>query len=281
VSRSSDTRLVFILGSGRSGTKMAAKLFAGVEHIEAHHEYVRDCYQREASLYFMGLLDKAAMAERLKGIYGAAAHWSPASYFIDSSNKLSWVADVLVEAFPDARFVHLARDGRKVASSFFHKLGGHVYGDRGVQALQAWLTAPDRHPMPPPPEDFWWVIPQTGQPFHVEFPAFDQFQRCCYQWAESNRAIMDALEAVPAERKLSLKLEELTSSPDEVKRLLSFVDTPFDDSFVQVLQKPQHVYVPLDYPLTPEQQRQFAHIGGSMMQRLGYDLAAQEYRMRY
>ena len=47
--------LVFILGSGRSGTKMAAKLFAGVAHIESHHEYVRDTYQREAALYFMGL----------------------------------------------------------------------------------------------------------------------------------------------------------------------------------------------------------------------------------
>jgi hypothetical protein len=275
-----DTRLVFILGSGRSGTKMAAKLFAGVEHIEAHHEYVRDCYQREAALYFMGLLDKAAMAARLKDIYGAAAYWSPAADFIDSSNKLSWVADVLVEAFPEARFVHLARDGRKVASSFFHKLGGHVYGDRGVAALQSWLAAPDQ-PMPPPPEDFWWVIPQKGQPFHAEFPRFDQFQRCCYQWAESNRAIMDALEAVPVERKLSLKLEELTASPDEVERLLSFVDVPFDESFVQVLQKPQHVYVPLDYPLTPDQQRQFAEIGGPMMRRLGYDLAVQEYRVRY
>ncbi len=280
MSAKTDTRLVFILGSGRSGTKMAAKLFAGVEHIEAHHEYVRDCYQREAALYFMGLLDKAAMARRLQDIYGAAAHWSRAAYFIDSSNKLSWVTDVLVETFPDARFVHLARDGRKVASSFFHKLSGHVYGDRGVEALQAWLAARDQ-PMPPPPEDFWWVIPQKGQPFHAEFPGFDQFQRCCYQWAESNRAIMDALETVPAERKLSLKLEELTSAPDEVKRLLSFVDTPFDESFVQVLQKPQHVYVPLDYPLTSDQQRQFSEIGGPMMQRLGYDLAAQEYRVRY
>lgn len=273
--------LVFILGSGRSGTKMAAKLFAGVEHVEAHHEYVRDTYQREAALYFMGKLDKAAMARRLQDIYGAAAHYSLGRYFLDSSNKLSWVADVLVEAFPKARFVHLARDGRKVASSFFHKLGGHVYSDRGVKALQTWLAAPDQHPMPPPPEDFWWVIPQRGQLFHAEFPGFDQFQRCCYQWAESNRAIVEALEAVPAERKLSLKLEALSSSAEEVKRLLSFLDTPFDESFVEVLSRPQHVYVPLDYPLTPEQQVQFAEIGGPMMQRLGYDLGVQEYRMRY
>jgi hypothetical protein len=273
--------LVFILGSGRSGTKMAAKLFAGVGHIESHHEYVRDTYQREAALYFMGRLPEADMAERLKGIYGAAAHYSRAAYFIDSSNKLSWVADVLVKAFPTARFVHLVRDGRKVASSFFHKLGGHVYSARGVKALQAWLERPDLHPMPPPPEDFWWAIPQQGQPFHAQFAGFDQFQRCCYQWAESNRCVSDALEAVPAERKLSVQLEALTASPAQVERLLAYVDVPFDDSFVEVLRRPQHVYVPLDYPLTPQQQAQFAAIGGPMMQRLGYDLAAPEYRVNY
>ncbi len=273
--------LVFILGSGRSGTKMAAKLFAGVEHIESHHEYVRDAYQREAALYFMGLLDKVEMIRRLKDIYGAAAWYSPGRYFIDSSNKLSWVADVLVEAFPNARFVHLTRDGRKVASSFFHKLGGHVYSDRGVAALQAWLSDPGAHPVPPPPEDFWWVIPQEGQAFHAQFPDFDQFQRCCYQWAESNRAIADALDAAPSERQMRIKLEALTASPAEVKRLLDFVDAPFDDSFVQVLSRPQHVYVPLDYPLTAEQSAQFNIIGGAMMQRLGYDLAVPEYRMTY
>jgi len=272
--------LVFILGSGRSGTKMAAKLFAGVEHIESHHEYVRDAYQREASLYFMGLLDRAEMTARLKAIYEAAAFYSPVRYFIDSSNKLCWVADLLVEAFPNAKFVHLTRDGRKVASSFFHKLSGHVYSDRGLNALRAWLARPSQ-PMPPPPEEFWWVIPQEGQPFHADFPTFDQFQRCCYQWAESNRAVADALEGAPAESKLSVKLEALTASRADVKRLLDFVDVPFDDSFVQALTRPQHVYVPIDYPLTARQAAQFAAIGGPMMQRLGYDLQAREYRMTY
>ena len=50
---------------GPLGVSVFGALFAGVDHIEAHHEYVRDCYQREAALYFMGRLDKAAMAGRL------------------------------------------------------------------------------------------------------------------------------------------------------------------------------------------------------------------------
>ena len=50
-----------------------ATVWAAVEHIESHHEYVRDTYQREAALYFMGLLDAEDMGRRLNAIYGAAA----------------------------------------------------------------------------------------------------------------------------------------------------------------------------------------------------------------
>jgi hypothetical protein len=276
-----DTSPVFIVGSGRSGTKMMVKLLAGVDHIEIHHEYVRDAYQRDAALFFMGRLGRQAIADKLRSIYGAAIYYSQARCFIDASNKLAWVADVLGEVFPTARFVHLVRDGRKVASSFYHKLADHVYDDRSVRILREWLDHPDESPMPPPPEEFWWPIPQQGQRFHAEFPAFNRFQRCCYQWAESNHNILEALAPLPESRKMRVKLEDLTSAPSELKRLLSFLDVPYDDSFMEVMQKPQHVYVPIDYPLTDRQRIEFGEICAEMMKRLGYDCDCEEYRVRY
>ena len=51
-----DTKLVFVVGSGRCGTKMIKSLLAGVKHIEARHEYVRNAYQRDAMLYAIGLM---------------------------------------------------------------------------------------------------------------------------------------------------------------------------------------------------------------------------------
>ena len=245
-----DTSPVFILGSGRSGTKMMVKLLAGVEHIEAHHEYVRDAYQRDAALYFMGRLSREAMADKLQSIYGAAVLLLRSPVLHRREQQACLGRRRAGRRFPTARFVHLIRDGRKVASSFFHKLAGHVYDDRSVRILQEWLDDPDGRPMPPPPEEFWWTIPQKAQPFHAEFPGFDQFQRCCYQWVESNRNILQGLAAVPEGARMRIKLEDLTSSPAALERLLGFVDVAYDDSFMAVLQKPQHVYVPLDYPLT-------------------------------
>ena len=50
--------------------------------------------------------------------HGAAIHYSQAAQWGDSSNKLSWLIPDLAGLFPEARFVHLVRDGRKA----WHKI---------------------------------------------------------------------------------------------------------------------------------------------------------------
>ena len=283
---------VFIMGSGRSGTKMVTKLFAGVSHVEAHHEYVRDYYQRLASLYFMARDDdindeieridyehKRDVGEWLRKLYESVTYYSEARYFVDASNKTAWVADLLVSIFPTAKFVHLVRDGRKVVSSFFHKLP-NVYADRYVRIQQEWLAKPAL-PMPPPPEDFWWPAPQQGQQFHEEFKTFDRFQRLCWYWVESNRCIAEAMESVDASRKMLVKLEDLAGDAAVLERFLAFFDVPYDKTFLDVMAKPVHVYTPIDFPLTDEQVEQFAAIGGPMMERFGYNMTSETYRVNY
>ena len=76
--------------------------------------------------------------------YGGAIRYSDAQHWGDSSNKLSWLIPDLAAAFPKARFVHLVRDGRKVASSYFHKLGAECYDDRSTAILQAHYDDPGR-----------------------------------------------------------------------------------------------------------------------------------------
>jgi len=49
---------------------------------------------------------------------------------------LSWLIPDLAALFPDAKFVHLVRDGRKVAGSYFRKLGAECYDDRSTHVFQ-------------------------------------------------------------------------------------------------------------------------------------------------
>lgn len=274
-----DTVPYFVVGSGRSGTRTIYKMLSGIPTVEAHHEFVCTQVQQVAALHFMGLLSKDEVKCRMRDLHGAGIFYSTAPIWVDCSNKLSWILEPLYEMFPKMRVVHLVRDGRKVASSYFHKLTDEMYDDASVAILRRWLA--DRSlPMPPPEKKYWWNMPQPGQPFADVFPTFDQFQRACYQWTEANRVILESLERIPRPQQLFVKLEELVSRRDEVRRLLDFFGLPYEEHFFEFLQTPQNVIFPMDFRLTPQQADQFSAICGPMMQRLGYP-GQDEYAVNY
>ncbi len=276
---SAETVPIFVVGSGRSGTRTVFKLLSGIPTIEIYHEYVCTHIQQAACLYAMGLMEGPAIKAEIGKLHGSAIYYSRAPLWVDCSNKLSWIIGPLHQLFPRARFVHLVRDGRKVASSYFHKLTDEMYDDDSVRILRAWL-ADRRLPMPPPEKKYWWNVPQPGQPFAEQFPQFDQFERACYQWVEANRVVRESLQAVPAEQQLFVKLEELTTRKDEVERFLRFFGVAYEDHFFEFLQTPQNVIFPLDFRLTEAQVEQFNAIAGPMMDLLGYS-GSEEYTVRY
>lgn len=271
---------IFVLGSGRSGTRTIFKLLSGIPHIEIYHEYLCTHIQQVAALYFMQLLNPEKVKEKIKELHGAAIYYSDAVYWVDCSNKLSWIIEPLYQLFPKAKFINIIRDGRKVANSFFHKLGAEMYDDESVKVMQIWLDNRDSVPMPPPEKKYWWNIPLKGNPFAEEFQRFDRFQRCCYHWRESNRVIRESLKKIPQDQQLTVKLEELTVQKDILKKFLAFFDVEYEDHFFEFLQTPQNVFFPMDFKLTDIQLKQFYEIASDMMEELGYS-DREEYVVKY
>lgn len=247
-----DTQLVFVLGSGRCGTKAIVKMLAGAG-IEAHHEYCRYSYQREAVLTYIGKYEPLRMALILERIFGSAAYYSEQPIFLDSSHKLVPVVDVLTDMFPDAKFIHLIRDGRKVCESFFYKL--QIHNDRAHRLLRDWITDPTL-PLPPPSEKYW----------HIPAPYDDRWLRICWWWMYSNHLI----EQAKNERFLTARLDTLINNEGALKMLVDFIGVDYDPTMFEFLQKPDHVYVPVNYSMTEQQQEQFDEICGSAMKYYGY-----------
>lgn len=271
---------IFVVGSGRSGTRSVFKLLSGIRSIEIHHEYLCTHVQQVATLYFMRMMDESTIKQEFMKLHGSAIYYSKAKYWVDCSNKLSWIIEPIFQLLPNARFVHLVRDGRKVANSYYQKLSDEMYDDDSVEIIQRWLADPDGLPMPPPEKKYWWNVPQADQPFAKEFQGFNQFQRACYQWVESNRVIIESLKRVPKEQQLLVKLEDLTSDREILKRFLSFFDVTYEEHYFEYLQTPQNVVFPMDFKLTEIQTEQFNQIASDMMQKLGY-AGAKEYSVDY
>jgi hypothetical protein len=297
-------RPFFIVSSGRSGTAMLHKALSAVPGVEMHHEYAVQITQPLAVKRYLGALTDEQTTILLDETFGAAVRHAQGTHWGDSSNKLSWLVPDLATMFPEARFVHLVRDGRKVASSYFHKLGNETYDDRSNAALQAWYDGLSDAPSPlriasaatgtspasadargggsaPPPEKpYWWPVPRRDDPIATVFRSFDQFQRIAWHWAEVNRVAMDALAALDPARTLFTRLEDLSHSPSKVLELFGFLGFPYRESHAAVFARPHNVNKPEDKLLTDTQRAQFEAIAAPMMARLGY-AGTPEYVVAY
>ncbi len=162
-----------------------------------HHEYAVHIIQPLAVRRYLGLVDAAESRACSGETYGAAIHYCEAAHWGDSSNKLSWLIPDLAALLPEASFVHLVRDGRKVDRSYFHKLGAECYDDRSTAILQAFYDDPAGTPAPPPEKKYWWPVPRKGAADDQAFRRFDQFERIAWHWAEINRVILEEFSKLP------------------------------------------------------------------------------------
>jgi hypothetical protein len=270
-----DTQPFFIVSSGRSGTAMLHKVLSSAADIEMHHEYMVQITQPLAVHRYQGLTSADEATRILRDVYASAVRYSPAKHWGDSSNKVSWLIPEIAALLPNAKFVHLVRDGRKVAGSYYRKLFSECYDDCSTAILQAHLDDPANNPAPPPEKKYWW--PVAADP---AFRSYDQFARIAWHWSEVNRVIFDSLAALPPERSHFARLEDLYVSPSGVEGLFHFLNLPYRDEHFAMFARPHNVNRPEDELLTPAQAARFDEISGAMMARLGY-ADTREYVVNY
>jgi hypothetical protein len=259
---------------------MLCKALSLAEGVEMHHEYMVHYVQPLAVRRYLGLACKEESRSILAATHGAAIAYSEAEFWGDSSNKLSWLIPDLAALFPQAKFVHLTRDGRKVASSYFHKLGRECYDDRSSQILQSHYDDPARRPAPPPEKKYWWPVPRRSDAAAKDFRRYDQFARIAWHWSEINAVILKSLAAVDPDRRLFVRLEDMVVSPRLTRALFDFLGIRFRDELSEVFARPHNVNRPEDKPLTAAQRISFDRIAGVMMERLGY-ADREEYVVNY
>jgi hypothetical protein len=228
----------------------------------------------------MGVVDKAALITLLTNTHVSALHYSNAAYFVDSSNALPWIVEPLYELFPNAHFIHLLRDGRKVVSSFYHKFAEVMYDDKSVSIVNDWLTDPFKVVEPPAEKKYWRPIPVNGEQFASEFSGFDRFQRLCYYWQDCNLRIKSSLERVPNTHQTTLHLEDVVAQPASLDRFLSVFGVAYEERFMNMLKRPVNVHIPQNFPLSQAQYSQFNAIAGKAMNLFGYD-EREEYQIEY
>jgi Sulfotransferase family len=222
-------RPIFLIGSPRSGTTFLGSCLSSLLEVSYHHEPIatkaaaRYVYENEWSF------------RQAKVFYGSIYRWLLRIHgeghlrFVEKTPRNCLVIPFLHQAFPNAQFIYLVRDGRDAALSHSQKPwlqaamatsgkrepGGYLYG----------------------PYARFWVEPERRS----EFEATSDLHRCIWNWRVFNQCAIATTRALPAQSLFKVTYESLVKAPEQVGQdILSFLGIENEQSrtlFIQALKQ--------------------------------------------
>lgn len=191
----SDDPMLFVLGTGRSGTHWVAWILEGHPEIDTLIEkppifkWVVEMALNESSV--------DTLFPRLASRYRAERVLSGQRYLLDKSHPNIWIADLLHKEFPSARFLGVRRDVYGTVSSMLQH-----------RAVRRWVEQWDRYPVP---NRFLGVTEENkGWYQQLSFAG-----RCALRWLVHERKL-DRLESELGSRLFQVSYLRLHNETDTV-----------------------------------------------------------------
>ncbi|HLC17243.1 MAG TPA: sulfotransferase [Thermodesulfovibrionia bacterium] len=195
---------VFVLSTGRTGTKTLANLLSLSPDIAAFHEPVPKLVKASFDAFMQA--DKSlaehwgslVMYARDDYIFNANLH---GKLYIETNNRLTYLASALARAFPDSRFIHLHRNPFEVIYSALRR---------------QWY---ENHPW-----DFARIMPRQGDPFAESWNTMTALEKNAWYWAKVNELIIAFFQSLPDWRKFTLPSELLFKTDKQtIDALFEFI----------------------------------------------------------
>ena len=174
----------------------------------------------------------------------------------ESCQLLSLIVPVLREAFPEARYLWLVRDGRGVVASSY----AWGYYTPVEESLRLGM----------PHKAVEWALFRLrgdlcGEMSPAEWDGMSRFEKCCWRWSKVNRIIEAELARLPSEQHMLVRLETLDAQSDRLWPFLG-IRPPRRPDF-----SPRNTgYRPtVEWDRWTQGEREsFAHLCGDVMDRL-------------
>lgn len=192
-----DSAPVFVLSTGRCGTKLLTQLFNELPAVKAWHEpspeltyYSRFAFEHWNTMNETETLRRIVDAARYELVRNA---FLLDKVYVETNNRITFYAFALAELYPQSRFIHLVRKPEKVVKSGLARgwYTGHTLYD-------------ESRPQPPT---------------LIEDPE----AKIAWLWNETNGFIESFKKSVEAGRLMTVRSEDLFSSPEIFNGILDFL----------------------------------------------------------
>lgn len=259
-------KVVLAISTGRTGTKTLASFFASnFENVEAYHQPQYSRYINIISnMNISGVLPDSIYypflnATRIKRILR-----SNHEYYVEVNSMLylasHYLRNKLLDVGKEVYIVHIIRDPRTFITSMLNWKHGRI---------KSYIA----HTLIP----FWQPVGFLAGEFSVfEWVKMTEFEKTCWYWKFKNETILRLHKDY--KKFISIRFEDIfTSDIDKraktLKRLLTFVGLPYDDSMVKYFKKKQNVSKK-KFPTWPywshQQCKLIQEICGDLMKKYGY-----------
>ncbi len=175
-------KLLFVMGTGRSGTQLISNLLGSSQEAMVFHEPnfnedvgTMDILRRDQELanrYWRHFRSVEIYRRWLRGPRGVM--------YCEVNGTIRYQAQAIKYNFPEARMLLMVRDGRSVVRSVMERPQFYGPHSKGAFALK----------------------PLPGDPFEAEFPTMNRFEKICWSWRDANEFL---IKHVPTDCWISLE----------------------------------------------------------------------------
>lgn len=254
---------IFIVGSPRSGTTFLGSCIGQLPELSYHFEPVAT---KSAARYIHNQtwsFAKAKFFYQLVYAWLMRLHGDGDLRFAEKTPRNCFLIDFLFQAFPDAQFIHIIRDGKDAALSHSKK--------PWLQAASANLDRRESSGYRHGPYARFWVEPERVK----EFETTSDIHRCIWAWRRHVSSILEQAQALPAEQYYELRYENLVSQPQqEAQKLLNYLginSTVSSQKLYEAFAQAKVTSVgSWKREFSEEQCQQVNQEAGSLLRQLGY-----------
>ena len=254
---------IFLFGAARSGTTFLGECVGDLPEVSYHHEPVAT--KAASRNVFEGTWGDRRSRMFFRSVYAWLLRYQLEGglRFCEKTPTNAFLLPFLGRTFPDARFVHIIRDGRDVAASHIREPwlradsalsgrrepGGYLYG-----------------PWAP-----WWIAPGD----RAAFEAGPDVLRMSMAWRRYTEAAVRVGPSLGPERYLEIRYEALMADPAAVGTVLldflGIVDSDSRQAFLAALGRANPRSVgSWRTSFTPEQVAIIEADAGPLLRQLGY-----------
>jgi hypothetical protein len=252
----SGARPVFVLSTGRTGTKLFSDILEQTGEADVHHaprpELVRVSKRAWEEIGSNPELFEEVVKTAREELIVEALRYGHT--FVETNNRITFLAPAVATVFPESAFIHVVRHPADFVRS-------------GIR--RGWYEGSHAH-------DVGRIRPISG-PLAESFDSLDQIAKIGWLWNETNQFIENFLATIHDGRILRTTSEKLFSDPAEVEQLLRFccVQPPSRASIAARLARPVNAQSSGSFPKFSEwseEQRSLLRNACPLAAKYGYEL---------